>query len=69
MDLGRHCCNRRIQNPWCWSEVGAGAFGANQQADTDGDVIQQAETKPAARKRATALEAVSHEGLQGAAEA
>ena len=28
------------------------------------DVIQKAETKPAARKRATALEAASHEGLQ-----
>ena len=32
------------------------------------DVIQQAETKPAARTRATALEAASHEGLQGGAE-
>ena len=35
-------------NPWRWSEVGAGAFGANQQADTEGEVTQQAETKPAA---------------------
>ena len=32
------------------------------------DVIQQAETKFAASKRANALEAASHEGLQGAAE-
>ena len=32
------------------------------------DLIQQAETKPAARKRAIALEAASPEGLQGAAE-
>ena len=32
------------------------------------DVIQQVETKLAARKRATALEAASPEGLQGAAE-
>ena len=32
------------------------------------DLIQQAETKPAARMRATALEASSPEGLQGAAE-
>ena len=32
------------------------------------DVIQQAETKLAARKRAIALEAASPEGLQGAAE-
>ena len=32
------------------------------------DVIQQAETKPAARTRATALEAASPEGLQGAGE-
>ena len=32
------------------------------------DVIQQAETKLAARNRATALEAARPEGLQGAAE-
>ena len=32
------------------------------------DVIQQAEMKLAPRTRATALEAVSHEGSQGAAE-
>ena len=32
------------------------------------DLIHQAETKPAARKRATALEAASPEGLQGAGE-
>ena len=32
------------------------------------DVIQQVETKLAARKRATALEAASPEGLQGAGE-
>ena len=31
------------------------------------DVIQQDETKLAPRERATALEAASHEGLQGAA--
>ena len=29
------------------------------------DVIQQAETKPAARSRETALEAASHEGVRG----
>ena len=32
------------------------------------DLIQHAEAKPAARTRATAFEAASHEGLQGAAE-
>ena len=32
------------------------------------DVIHQHETKLATRERATALEAASHEGLQGAAE-
>ena len=32
------------------------------------DLIQQAEAKPAERTPATAFEAASHEGLQGAAE-
>ena len=49
-------------------EVGAGAFGADSTRIQMADVIQQSEAKLAARKRATALEAASPEGLQGTAE-